>query len=124
MSKALDRGAQVREGEELDLERLGPWLKSQIAGLEDEPQVTQYSGGASNWTYCLTYQNREIVLRRAPTGTKAKGAHDMGREHRLQAALKPVYRYVPTMLAHSEDPVSDRCTEFYVMEKLTGIIPA
>ncbi|MDG1904207.1 MAG: phosphotransferase family protein [Arenicella sp.] len=120
--QTLDRGAQVREGEELDLERLGPWLKSQIAGLEGEPQITQYSGGASNWTYCLTYQNREIVLRRAPTGTKAKGAHDMGREHRLQAALKPVYRYVPTMLAHSEDP-SLIGTEFYVMEKLTGIIP-
>ena len=51
--QTLDRGAQVREGEELDIERLGPWLKSQIAGLEVEPQVTQYSGGASNWTYCL-----------------------------------------------------------------------
>jgi aminoglycoside phosphotransferase (APT) family kinase protein len=120
--QSLDRGASVRQGEELDLTKLGPWLKNAIADLEGEPIISQYSGGASNWTYCLSYANREIVLRRAPKGTKAKGAHDMGREYRLQAALKPVYRYVPTMLAHSDDP-SIIGTEFYVMEKLTGIIP-
>ncbi len=118
----LDRAAQVRPGEELDLSRLDPWLKAQIPALEGTPSVAQYSGGASNWTYCLAYANREVVLRRAPQGTKAKGAHDMGREHRLQAALKPVYRYVPSMLAHSADE-SIIGSEFYVMEKLTGIIP-
>lgn len=113
---------KVRAGEELDLSKLNPWLHEQIPGLSGVPEVTQYSGGASNWTYCLSYPERDVVLRRAPAGTKAKGAHDMGREYRLQAALKPVYSYVPEMLAHSDDD-SIIGTEFYVMEKLDGIIP-
>jgi len=125
--KKLDTAGKVRPGEELDLERLNPWLLDQINNLDGvsisgTPSVTQYSGGASNWTYCLSYPEREVILRRAPAGTKAKGAHDMGREHRLQAALKPVYSYVPTMLAHSDDE-SLIGTEFYVMEKLNGVIP-
>ncbi|RBP49120.1 phosphotransferase family protein [Arenicella xantha] len=122
-SSALsDKGGAVRDGEELDLSTLNPWLKSKVEGLSGEPAVTQYAGGASNWTYCLSYPERDVVLRRAPAGTKAKGAHDMGREYRLQAALKPVYSYVPTMLAHSDD-VSIVGAEFYVMEKVVGLIP-
>jgi len=116
-----DAGA-VRAGEELDLVTLNPWLLTQIEGISGVPEVTQYSGGASNWTYCLAYLERELVLRRAPAGTKAKGAHDMGREYRLQKALKPVYPYVPEMLAHSDDE-SIIGTEFYVMEKVDGWIP-
>ena len=119
---SVDKAGNVRSGEELDLTKLNPWLHEQIAGLSGQPKVTQYSGGASNWTYCLTYPEREVVLRRAPTGTKAKGAHDMGREYRLQAALKPNYGYVPEMLAHSDDE-SLIGAEFYVMEKFNGVIP-
>lgn len=112
----------VRTGEELDLEKLNPWLLSNIPELSGEPSVVQYSGGRSNWTYCLSYPERDVVLRRAPAGTKAKGAHDMGREYRLQSALKPVYSYVPEMLAYCEsnDIIG---SEFYVMEKLDGLIP-
>ena len=121
-NKPIDQAGSVRPGEELDLTRLNPWLQEQIEGLSGTPSITQYSGGASNWTYCLSYAERELVLRRAPAGTKAKGAHDMGREYRLQAALKPVYRYVPEMLAHSDDE-SIIGAEFYVMEKLNGLIP-
>lgn len=118
----LDRANNVRPGEELDIPKVDEWLKANLEGLEGSPGVTQYSGGASNWTYCLAYDNKEIILRRAPAGTKAKGAHDMGREFRLQDALKPVYDYVPQMLGFCED---DQIlgTDFYVMEKLTGIIP-
>ena len=46
----------------------------------------------------------------------------MGREYRVMAALRPVYPYVPRMLAFCDDPevLGD---EFYVMERLEGIIP-
>lgn len=118
----LDKANKVRPGEELDVANVDAWLKANVEDLQGTPEVTQYSGGASNWTYCLTYENREIILRRAPAGTKAKGAHDMGREYRLQKALKPVYHYVPQMLGYCEDE-SVIGTDFYVMEKLTGIIP-
>lgn len=120
--KLQDQAGPVRSGEELDLTRLNPWLHKQIDGLSGEPVVTQYSGGASNWTYCLSYPQREVILRRAPAGKKAKGAHDMGREYRLQKTLRPHYHYVPEMLAHSDDD-SIIGAEFYVMEKLNGLIP-
>ncbi|TQV76593.1 phosphotransferase family protein [Aliikangiella marina] len=120
--KLLDKAGAVRSGEELPVAEVDTWLKTQNIELIGAPSVTQYSGGASNWTYCLTYENREIILRRAPAGTKAKGAHDMGREFRIQSALKPVYAYVPEMLALCEDE-SVLGTDFYVMEKLNGIIP-
>jgi len=122
VESVIDRAGSVRLGEELDLTQLNPWLQQKIAGISGTPEVTQYSGGASNWTYCLSYPERDIVLRRGPAGTKAKGAHDMGREYRLQAALNPVYSYVPEMLAHTDDE-SIIGAEFYVMEKLNGLIP-
>ena len=121
-NSVLDQANQVRAGEELDISTVDSWLKEQISGLSELPKVTQYSGGASNWTYCLDYPEKSLILRRAPAGTKAKGAHDMGREFRLQSALKPVYNYVPEMLAFCED-VSIVGSKFYVMEKLTGVIP-
>lgn len=123
----VDSATAVRAGEELDLDQLNPWLQSNIEGLSNQPaltdsSVTQYSGGASNWTYCLSYSDRDLVLRRAPAGTKAKGAHDMGREYRLQTALKPVYPLVPIMLGYCDDR-NVIGSEFYVMEKLNGLIP-
>ena len=118
----LDQAKAVREGETLDITAVDMWLKARLSYLSGEPKVTQYAGGASNWTYCLDYPEKSLILRRAPDGTKAKGAHDMGREYRLQDALKPVYDYVPEMLAHCEDE-DIIGAEFYVMEKLTGIIP-
>ncbi len=125
-TKGLDKAGNVRNGEELDIEAVHKWLKDHLSDREliplQLPKVTQYSGGASNWTYCLSYPDIELILRRAPAGTKAKGAHDMEREFRLQHALKPVYSYVPEMLVFCDDP-DVIGTDFYVMEKLTGIIP-
>ncbi|GLX85656.1 aminoglycoside phosphotransferase [Thalassotalea loyana] len=121
-STIIDTAKHVRPGEELDEVTVDNWLKAQLPQLVGRPVVTQYSGGASNWTYCLDYQNTSLILRRAPAGTKAKGAHDMGREFRLQSSLKPVYNYVPEMLAFCEDEAV-LGTDFYVMEKISGIIP-
>jgi len=121
-SNVLDQANTVRPGEELDVNAVDSWLKGQINGLSELPNITQYSGGASNWTYCLDYPEKSLILRRAPNGTKAKGAHDMGREFKLQSALKPVYSHVPQMLAMCDDEKIIG-SDFYVMEKLTGIIP-
>jgi aminoglycoside phosphotransferase (APT) family kinase protein len=114
-------GEQIRPEEALDLYRLNSWLHKQIIGLEGVPTVVQFSGGASNWTYLLTYPDAELVLRRAPAGTKARSAHDMGREYRLQQALKPVFPLVPEVYAYCEDR-SIIGSEFYVMEKVEGLI--
>lgn len=118
----MSDGAAVRKGEELDAAAVDAWLKPKVPGLQGAPVVTQFSGGASNWTYRLKYENRDFVLRRPPSGTKAKSSHDMGREYRVQKALKPLFPYVPEMIAYCED-VSVVGTEFYVMQKLDGLIP-
>jgi aminoglycoside phosphotransferase (APT) family kinase protein len=121
-SSLIDKASAVRPGEELAIEPLRAWLDANIGDFEGDMQVTQYSGGASNWTYCLAFDNRSVILRRPPKGTKAKGAHDMGREYRLQKSLEPVYDLVPNMLGYTDDE-SVLGAEFYVMEKLDGIIP-
>ena len=72
------------------------------------PEVKQFSGGASNRTYRLRYAGHDLILRRPPAGTKAKSAHDMGREYRIQRASKPVFPYVPEMVAHCNDTGGDR----------------
>lgn len=119
----IDQAKAVRTGEELDLTRLQPWLANTLhVDPQIIPEITQYSGGASNWTYCLTYPDFAVILRRAPAGTKAKGAHDMGREFRLQQALQPVFGLVPKMLGHCDDEQVIG-SEFYIMQKLSGIIP-
>jgi aminoglycoside phosphotransferase (APT) family kinase protein len=121
-----DKGGSVRPGEELNTPKVDAWLKQRVPRLAGQPEVTQFSGGASNWTYRLKYpassEGGDFILRRPPSGTKAKGAHDMGREFRVQQALKPVYPVVPTMIGLCEDE-SVTGSEFYVMARIAGIIP-
>jgi aminoglycoside phosphotransferase (APT) family kinase protein len=113
----------VRPGEELDAAAVDRWLRTIDPGLDPAlPEVTQYSGGASNWTYRLRYRNRDLVLRRPPAGTKARSAHDMAREFRVQQALKPVFPLVPAMVGLCQDPAV-LGTEFYVMERVDGLVP-
>lgn len=121
-SAQLDVGGRVREGEELNIGAIDAWLKNHIEGLSGDAEVTQYSGGASNWTYRLQYPGHDLILRRPPAGTKAKSAHDMGREYRVQKALAPTFPYVPEMLAFCEDESVIGC-DFYVMRRIPGLIP-
>ena len=58
LNKNNDAAGKVRRGEELDLARLNPWLLEKVTGISGTPEVTQYSGGASNWTYCLSYAEK------------------------------------------------------------------
>lgn len=119
---ASDAAGAVRSGEEFDIRAVDAWLKHAIPALRGSPQVTQYPGGASNLTYRLQYENDDLILRRPPLGTKARSAHDMGREFRIQQALKPVFPLVPEMRALCAD-TSVTGAEFYVMERVAGIIP-
>jgi aminoglycoside phosphotransferase (APT) family kinase protein len=122
VANPTDDGARtVRPGEELDVAAVDAWLKTVEPGLDGLPEVTQYSGGASNWTYRLRYANRDLVLRRPPAGTKARSAHDMAREHDVQKALAPHFPLVARMVGLCRDPSVLGC-EFYVMERLDGFI--
>ena len=115
----------VREEDAVDVEAVALWLRANAhdpAGLEENPEVRQFSGGASNLTYLLRYPGRDLILRRAPQGTKAKGAHDMRREFVIQSAIAPVFPYVAPMVGFCEDD-SVLGGDFYVMERIDGVIP-
>jgi aminoglycoside phosphotransferase (APT) family kinase protein len=117
----------VREEDAFDVRVVADWLRRQdldgglLADLEGRPEVRQFSGGASNLTYLLRWPRRDLILRRPPAGQKARGAHDMGREFTIQSRLRPVYPYVPRMVALCEDG-SVIGSEFYVMERVEGTI--
>ncbi|MGN6188099.1 MAG: phosphotransferase family protein [Conexibacter sp.] len=116
----------VREEDAFDVGAVDAWLRAAgVSGLGDTadglPEVRQFAGGASNLTYLLRYPARALILRRPPAGTKASSAHDMAREHRIQAALAGHFP-VPRMVALCTDPVV-LGSDFYVMERVEGVIP-
>ena len=116
-----DRSSAIRQGEELDTRSIDGYLKAHIAGLRGEPQISQFPGGASNLTYLLRYADQDLVLRRPPFGSKAKSAHDMGREFRILNKLRDAFPYCPQAFVHcTEESVIG--AEFYVMERVEGII--
>ncbi len=117
----IDQPRALREEDGFDVEAVDRWLKARVDGLEGVPEVQQFARGASNLTYRLRYTNRDLILRRPPPGTKAKSAHNMVREYKVQKALKPVFPYVPEMLGLCADHELIG-SDFYVMERLEGII--
>lgn len=101
---------------------LEPGLAGELSGaLVGVPDVRQFSSGASNLTYLLRYPERDLILRRPPAGQKARGAHDMRREFTIQARLRPVFPYVPRVVALCEDEQVIG-SEFYVMGRIEGTI--
>ena len=119
-----DDSRPVREEDAFDVEAVASWLRANAPSydLDGTPRVRQFPGGASNLTFLLEWDSADLILRRPPAGAKAKSAHDMGREHDIQAALAPVFPYVATMVGLCLDE-SVIGSEFYVMERLEGTIP-
>jgi len=123
----IDQAKALRESDAFDIQAVHNWLIEQGLPLGDKlPEVKQFSGGASNLTYHLKYPddiaNGDLILRRPPAGHKAASAHDMKREYNVMASLKPVYPHVPDMVAFCDDHSVIDC-DFYVMQRLRGIIP-
>ncbi|HZQ58073.1 MAG TPA: phosphotransferase family protein [Acidimicrobiales bacterium] len=102
---------------------LAAWLGSQ--GLTDGTGVgvEQLSGGASNLTFRVRTGDRDWVLRRPPAKGALPTAHDVLREHRIQAALAPTPVPVPRMVAMCADE-SVIGAPFYVMERVEGEVYA
>lgn len=121
MSDLLDSTAGVRKGEELDLARLEPYLRSELKLPDEDFVVEQFPGGHSNLTYLVKIGDREMVLRRPPFGSKVKSAHDMSREYRVLSALSPVYSPAPMPLLFCDDQ-SIMGADFYAMERVYGSV--
>lgn len=97
------------------------WLAEHV-GTVGPLRFTRLAGGHSNLTYRIDdAQGRRVVLRRPPEGELLPTAHDMGREHRLIAALGPTEVPVPEALATCTDP-SVIGAPFYVMDHVEGVV--
>ncbi len=116
-----DSATQARAGEELDAARIEAYIRDTLPELKGPVSVAQFPGGHSNLTYLISVGDTDLVLRRPPPGTKAKSAHDMGREYRVLTHLHSVYPYAPKPYAHCEDE-SILGAPFYLMQRFHGII--
>jgi aminoglycoside phosphotransferase (APT) family kinase protein len=121
MSDLLDHPTSVRQGEELDLTKLDPYLREHFPNEAGALHVRQYPSGHSNLTYSLRLGARELVLRRPPFGSKVKSAHDMSREFRVLSKLHTVYRPAPEVILYCGDETV-LGAPFYLMQPIHGVI--
>jgi aminoglycoside phosphotransferase (APT) family kinase protein len=121
MAGLQDQTTLVRPGEELDLSKLEPFLRTHFVNEPGEILVRQYPNGHSNLTYSLRIGSREMVLRRPPFGSKVKTAHDMGREFRVLSKLHAQYPPSPQVLCFCDDD-SVLGAPFYLMKPIHGVI--
>src|SRR5262249_55610977 len=121
MTASVDAPTLVRAGEELDLIKLEPFLRSRFPAEREGIALRQFPCGHSNLTYSVLLGNRELVLHRPPFGTKVKSAHDMGREFRVLSKLHHAYPLAPQVLLYWDDETLIGAP-FYLMEPIHGII--
>ena len=111
----------VRQGFEIDVDRLEAYLRRQLPGFDGPVELSQFEGGQSNPTYLLSTPSRRYVLRRKPPGKLLPSAHAVDREYRVISALGATDVPVPRalLLCDDEDVVG---TAFYLMEWVSGRI--
>lgn len=121
---AGDTGGEHAGPPGLDLEALRDHLAEHVEGAEADRPLTAsvISGGRSNLTYVIGDGVHEWVLRRPPLGHVLATAHDMRREHTVMSALAGTDVPVPRTLAFCDDETVIGA-DFYVMEKVEGVVP-
>ena len=120
-NQSIDSASQIREGEELNKEKLLAYLSSQLEKVGNDINIKQFLSGYSNLTYLVTIVDKEYVLRRPQFGANIKSAHDMDREFKVLSLLDPIYPFVPSPVLYCKDE-SIIGAPFYLMERVKGII--
>jgi aminoglycoside phosphotransferase (APT) family kinase protein len=120
-STAIQDTAPIRPEERFDEDVVAAHLRTAIPELvgDEEIEFEQFPGGAANLTYLARTSSRELVLRRAPLGPVAKGAHDMEREHRVLSRIWKAYDKAPRAYHYCADPAV-MGKPFFVMERRRG----
>jgi aminoglycoside phosphotransferase (APT) family kinase protein len=104
----------------LDVGRVGAWLDAHVPGVRGPYEATFVAGGRSNLTYRVEpAEGPALVLRRPPLGEVLASAHDVGREHRIIAALAGSGVPVPPALGLCTD-TSVTGAPFYAMAFVEG----
>jgi aminoglycoside phosphotransferase (APT) family kinase protein len=106
--------------EGIDVPKVSDWFAANIPGAVLPLHFTLVAGGRSNLTFRVTDSGgRAYALRRPPVSHVLPTAHDMGREHRIIAALGPTGLPVPPALGYcADESVNGR--PFYVMGFVDG----
>jgi aminoglycoside phosphotransferase (APT) family kinase protein len=120
-AELVDQTRPVRDGEELDRDKLLAYLRRELDAPDGDLEIEQFPGGHSNLTYAIRFAGEDYVLRRPPFGSKVKSAHDMSREYRMLSRLAPSYPLAPAPVLLCDDESVLGC-QFYVMQRLRGII--
>jgi aminoglycoside phosphotransferase (APT) family kinase protein len=109
----------VAELSEFDPAVLERFLKTRLTGLRGPMRLERIGGGQSNPTFFVSFDNRELVLRKQPTGVLLPAAHAVDREARVMQALAETELPVPSIvLFHAGRDVVG--TPFYVMNRVPG----
>ncbi len=104
---------------ELDHAALDGFLRERLPGLRGPMRLERIGGGQSNPTWFVSFDNRELVLRKQPPGALLPGAHAVDREARVMQALKASALPVPeVVLFHADAALLG--TPFYLMERVPG----
>ncbi|WP_110113342.1 phosphotransferase family protein [Bacillus sp. CGMCC 1.16541] len=111
----------VRQGEELDTQKLQTFLNEHLDIPSAPLEVSQFSAGHSNLTYQLKAGEWEAVLRRPPLGPLAPKAHDMEREYEIISAIHPLFSPAPKPILFSKDESVVR-SPFFLMERKHGVV--
>jgi aminoglycoside phosphotransferase (APT) family kinase protein len=113
--------APTSGGIDFDPARLRAYLATVRPEITGAMEVERVGGGQSNPTYFLRFDGVELVLRKRPPGDLPPAAHDVGREFRIQHALRDTAVAVPQVQVYCDDD-SVVGTPFYLMERLYGRI--
>ena len=104
---------------DFDPSPVAQFVKMALPELRGDMRVERIGGGQSNPTYFLSFDNRELVLRKQPGADILPSAHAVDREYRVMQALATSAVPVPRMvLYHAGREVMG--TPFYLMERLRG----
>jgi aminoglycoside phosphotransferase (APT) family kinase protein len=98
------------------------WYEEHVPGTVPPLRFELVAGGRSNLTYAVTdCVGHPTILRRPPLGHVLATAHDVGREHRIIAALAGTAVPVPRAFGYcAETGVNG--APFYVMEFVEGTV--
>jgi aminoglycoside phosphotransferase (APT) family kinase protein len=112
--------AQAIEG--IDRAGVEGWFEENVPEAKPPLSFERISGGRSNLTFGVRdSEGRAWALRRPPLGKRLGSAHDMGREHRVIAALQETPVPVPPVVGLCEDEAVNGAA-FYVMGFVDGPI--
>lgn len=104
---------------EFDPKKLDGFVRDSVPGLTGDMEIQRISGGQSNPTFFVSYDNRRLVLRKQPLGNILPSAHAVDREFRILKALQETPVPVPGVVTFcaDRDVVG---TPFYLMDRVEG----